>query len=119
MGLGSPHCLTSPACLPPAVQATPRLFLAAATGQLFPSITLTTTRPLPGTFEPSDLLKIVLYNARVTGVTQVAEPRGGNPLSEVSFTYQRARVTYVPILPDGKVDLPVDACWNMVQNVKC
>lgn len=103
-------------------QATPKLLLAAATGQTIATVTLTSRTDI-GTVG-RDYFKIVLGNARVTGATEVpftgaTATSSGSPVEEVTFTYASIKTTYSPLLPNGTPDTPVCTCWNVVQAATC
>jgi type VI secretion system secreted protein Hcp len=91
--------------------ASPKLFLACATGQTFLDMTLSVKRA--GVSSPV-ILQWELSDVLVSSY-QVAGSAGGltNSLEEaVSLTFRQIKMTFTPILPTGKLGTPVTAGFD-------
>jgi type VI secretion system secreted protein Hcp len=89
--------------------------LAAASGQHFTSAVLTAQRP--GT-EPLKYLTITLRDLMVNSY-QIEAPAGQPaPADQVSFSFSRIEIAYRPQRPDGTLDAPVNAGWDVAANRK-
>ncbi|HYV81443.1 MAG TPA: type VI secretion system tube protein Hcp, partial [Streptosporangiaceae bacterium] len=99
----------------PIDKASPLLMLACASGRHFTSAVLTAQRP--GT-EPLDYLTISLGGVMVNSY-QIEAPAGQpRPADQVSFSFRQIEIGYRPQLPDGSLDQPVSAGWDVVANHK-
>jgi len=99
----------------PIDKASPLLMLACASGRHFTSAVLTAQRP--GT-EPLDYLTISLGGVMVNSY-QIEAPAGQpRPSDHVSFSFRQIEIGYRPQLPDGSLDQPVSAGWDVVANHK-
>ena len=96
-------------------KASPRLMLAVASGQHFTSAVLTAQRP--GT-QPQEYLTFTLGDLMVSSY-QIEAPAGQPwPVDQVSFSFGRIEMTYRPQRPDGTLDAPVNAGWDVTANHK-
>jgi type VI secretion system secreted protein Hcp len=96
-------------------KASPLLMLAAASGQHFLSAVLTAQRPGK---EPLEYLTFTLGDLMVSSY-QIEAPAGQpRPVDEVSFSFGRIEMTYRPQRPDGTLDAPVSAGWDVTANHK-
>jgi type VI secretion system secreted protein Hcp len=96
-------------------KASPKLFLACASGQNIKDGTITVRKAGKGqqeyyTVKLSDCL-VSLYN-------QAAVAAGDNPQDEFALNYGKIEISYRPQKPDGSLDAPVEAGWDVVKNVK-
>ena len=117
-------CARADPCRPPArptspAQATPLLFLAAATGQRFPTAVLA-MRALSER-EGSDFFQLTLTNVVVTGVAEVGVEgaAAADPVEEVSLSAGQWMVRYTGQGPAGAPGDPVCACFNVARNLQC
>jgi type VI secretion system secreted protein Hcp len=91
-------------------KASPRLALACASGQHFPSAVLTVRRTA-GTkleFLRISLDEVVVSSYAVAGST---DP----PTDEFALAFARIRVEYTPQAPSGKAGTPVQVGWDVVR----
>jgi type VI secretion system secreted protein Hcp len=97
-------------------KASPKLFLAAASGQHIPKATLTCRRA--GTDQQeylivtmSDLL-VSSFQAGGSGNSDVL------PVDQISLNFAKIEVSYAPQDAKGSLGAPVKAGWNLKENVK-
>jgi type VI secretion system secreted protein Hcp len=94
-------------------KASPLLLLAAASGQQFKTAVLTAERP--GN-QPQDYLTYTLSDLMISSY-QIDAPEGQpRPVEQVSFSFGRIEMTYRPQRPDGTLDAPVTAGWDVTAN---
>jgi type VI secretion system secreted protein Hcp len=96
-------------------KASPLLMLAAASGLHFTSAVLAAQRPGK---EPLDYLTISLGDVTVNSY-QIGAPAGQPvPADQVSFSFRQIEIVYRPQRPDGSLDTPVSAGWDVTANHK-
>jgi type VI secretion system secreted protein Hcp len=94
-------------------KASPLLMLATASGRHFASAVLTAQRPGE---EPLDYLVISLGGVTVNSY-QIEAPAGQPvPADQVSFSFRQIEIVYRPQRPDGSLDTPVSAGWDVTAN---
>jgi len=94
-------------------KATPKLFMAAATGSALPSVTLTFYKSDAGG-QPALYLSIVLSNAFVSAIDNGGASSSGDlPTENVSFSFAKVAVTYVPQATPGVTPGATTASWNV------
>ena len=93
-------------------KASPHLFLACASGRHFPKATLTARRAVGG----QDFLKLTFQDVLVSSFHDGGAASSDAPVDQVSLNFGKVTFEYVAQRPDGKVDTPVIAGWNVVQN---
>lgn len=94
--------------------ASTELFLACATGKLFPDAVLM-VRNAAG----RDYLIVKFINAVVTSYKTTADTsQGGPPIDEIALRFECIEMTYVPFNPDGTAGAKVTAKWNVRENVR-
>ena len=96
-------------------KASPLLMLAVASGKHFKSAVLTAQRPGG---EPQDYLTITLGDLMVSSY-QIEAPDGQTwPVDRVALSFARIEMAYRPQRPDGTVDAPVTAGWDVTADHK-
>jgi type VI secretion system secreted protein Hcp len=95
-------------------KASPLLFLACATGKHMKEAVLTARRALKAQqefliFKLTDLLVSSYHTSAGTDSA---------PMDQVAFNFSRIQLEYRPQKPDGSLDTPVKAGWDVKQNVK-
>jgi type VI secretion system secreted protein Hcp len=96
-------------------KASPLLMLAAASGQHFRSAVLTAQRPGE---EPVEYLTITLGDLMVSSYQIEAPADQSLPADEVSSSFGRIEMAYRPQRPDGTLDAPVKAGWDVTASHK-
>ena len=96
-------------------KASPLLMLAVASGRHFTSAVLTAQRP--GT-EPLDYLTISLGGVMANSYRTGAQPGQAVPADQVSFSFRQIEIVYRSQRPDGSLDTPVTAGWDVTANRK-
>jgi type VI secretion system secreted protein Hcp len=91
-------------------KASPLLMLATASGQHFDSAVLTAQRPGK---EPQEYLIIKLGDLMVSSYQIDAAAGQPSPADQVSFSFGRIEIEYRPQRPDGSLDVPVNAGWDV------
>ncbi|MGH9263837.1 MAG: Hcp family type VI secretion system effector [Acidimicrobiales bacterium] len=98
-------------------KASPRLFLACASGEHIKSALLT-VRKAGG--QQQDFLKVTMSGLLVSSYK--AEGASGAdaavPVDQVSLNFAKIQVAYAPQRPDGTLDREVTAGWDLQKNVK-
>lgn len=95
-------------------KASPKLFLACANGTHSRNAVLTVRRP--GATAP-EFLKWTLTDVTVASYqTGVNAPTDDAPTDQVSLRFAKIEVEYRPVKPDGSLDVPVKAGWDVVAN---
>jgi type VI secretion system secreted protein Hcp len=95
-------------------KASPKLFLACASGQHVKSAVLTCRRSGVGAV---DFLRIVLTDVVVSSYELEAE-EGVGPSDRIGLGFSRVEVEYVPVDAAGKLQAPVKAGWDLKKNAK-
>jgi type VI secretion system secreted protein Hcp len=96
-------------------KASPLLMLAAASGQHFTSAVLTAQRQGK---EPQEYLTFTLGDLMVSSYQIAAPAEQPLPADQVSFSFSRIEMAYRPQRPDGTLDAPVSAGWDVTANHK-
>jgi type VI secretion system secreted protein Hcp len=96
-------------------KASPLLMLAVASGRHFTSAVLTAQRP--GT-EPLDYLTISLGGVMANSYQTGAPAGQAVPTDQVSFSFRQIVIVYRSQRPDGSLDTPVTAGWDVTANHK-
>jgi type VI secretion system secreted protein Hcp len=96
-------------------KASPLLMLAAASGQHFKSAVLTAQRPGQ---QPQEFLTFKLADLMVSSYQIAASTEQPSPVDQVSFSFGQIEITYRPQRPDGTLDAPVNAGWDVKANHK-
>lgn len=98
-------------------KASPKLFLASASGQHIKEATLTLTKVADKKGEQQEYLKIKLTDVLVSSYSQGGST-GGVPTDSFSLNFAKIEVEYRPTNPDGSLDAPVRAGWDVKANAK-
>ena len=93
-------------------KSSPKLMQAVATGEHLNTVDLSVNRG--GTAE---YYVIHLENVMVSSYSTLGGS-GGVPMEEVSFTYQKIEMQYLPTNPDGTAAEAVKASWDLKTNTK-
>ena len=96
-------------------KASPLLMLAGASGQHFASAVLTAQRPGK---DPLEYLTITLSDLMVGSYQMEAAAGQPMPADQVSLSFSRIEIAYHPQRPDGTLDAPVSAGWDIAANRK-
>jgi type VI secretion system secreted protein Hcp len=94
-------------------KASPLLMLATASGRHLTSAVLAAQRP--GT-EPLDYLTISLGGVMVNSYQTGAPAGQPGPVDQVSFSFRQIEIVYRSQRPDGSLDTPVTAGWDVAAN---
>jgi type VI secretion system secreted protein Hcp len=94
-------------------KASPLLMLAAASGRHLTSAVLAAQRPGK---EPLDYLTISLGGVMVNSYQTGAAAGQPTPADQVSFSFRQIEIVYRSQLPDGSLDTPVTAGWDVAAN---
>jgi type VI secretion system secreted protein Hcp len=95
-------------------KASPKLFLACAAGAHIRNAILTVRRPGEN---PIEFIKWTFTNITVT-LYQTASnvPTGEPPMDQVSLRFAKIEVEYRAIRPNGSLDAPIKAGWDLQTN---
>ncbi|MFN8475077.1 MAG: type VI secretion system tube protein Hcp [Anaerolineae bacterium] len=97
-------------------KASPKLFLACASGQHIQNATLTVRKAGEARVEFLMIkLSDVLVSSYQHGVAQSTE----NAVDHVSFNFAKVEIDYSPQSATGAVSSPVTACWDIRENHSC
>ncbi len=95
-------------------KASPKIFLAVAEGKHFKSAVLTVTKTgdLKAEFLTWTLSEVIFTSY------QTAADSEGNPFPTDSFSmvFSKIEISYRPQKPDGTLDYPVGAAWDLQAN---
>ncbi len=96
-------------------KASPHLFLASASGQHLKSAVLTVRR---AGAQQQEFLKYTFTDLLVSAyeTEASASPEQQVPVDQVSFDFGRIDVEYRPQRPDGSLDAPIKASWDLKAN---
>ncbi len=97
-------------------KASPKLFLAAATGSHIKYASLAGVRAA-GKNKGAEYLKYKLTDVLVTSVDHDAED-GDVPIEQFSLGYAKFEISYSQQLPTGALGPPVSAGWDLKANKK-
>jgi type VI secretion system secreted protein Hcp len=96
-------------------KASPKLALACATGQHVPEAVLT-LRKAGG--EQQEYFKILLKECLVTSFSTGGSAGDEVPMDQFSLNFTKIEWEYKPQKPDGTLDSPVKAGYDLAKNVK-
>jgi type VI secretion system secreted protein Hcp len=95
-------------------KASPKLFLACASGSHVKSAVLTARRAAKDQLEFLEYrFSEVVVSAFQTGGSDDAEP-----VDQISLNYAKVELEYRPASPSGKLEAPVKAAWDLKANKK-
>src|SRR5262249_2781713 len=95
-------------------KASAQLFLACASASRLKNDVLTVRRSGAGTPE---FLKWTLSDISVASYQTAADvPTGDAPIDQVNLRFMKIEVEYRPVKPDGSLDAPVNAGWDLSMN---
>lgn len=95
-------------------KASPKLMLAAATGQHIKEAKLTVRKA--GT-ERVEYIKIKLTDVMVTSY-QIAGTGDNVPTDQISLNFTKIEFEYIPVSPDGQAEAPVKAGYDLAKAKK-
>jgi type VI secretion system secreted protein Hcp len=95
-------------------KASPKLWLACASGQHIKSAILTCRKPGKAPFE---FLKITLTDVLISSY-EIDGSDEELPLDQVALAFAKVETVYTPQDPTGKAQPPVKAGWDVKQNKK-
>ena len=96
-------------------KASPKLFLACASGQHIKSALLTVRR---AGGQQQDFLKLTLSDVSVSGYHESRAEGGDVPTDQVTMSFSKIHVSYSGQRPDGTPDAPITAGWDLKKNTK-
>ena len=96
-------------------KASPKLFLACASGQHIKSALLSVRR---AGGQPQDFLKITLSDVTVSGYLENGAEELEAPTDHVTMNFAKIQVSYTGQRPDGTPDAPVTVGWDLKSNTK-
>jgi type VI secretion system secreted protein Hcp len=100
----------------PVDKASPKLLLACATGQHLKSAVLTARKAGES---PQEFLVLTLSDVIVTSYQTGGAAGGANgTLDQVSLAFGRLQMEYRPQRPDGSLDAPITAAWDIKRGRK-
>lgn len=95
-------------------KASPLLFLAAASGKHITSAVLTARRAAG---QQQEFLVFTFSDVVISSYRTDADPDSELvPIDHVAFVFGQITVDYRPQLPDGSLDTPVEARWDVAAN---
>ena len=95
-------------------KASPKLFLACANGAHIKNGTLTVRRPDGGVPE---FVKWTLTDVTVASYQTASNvPAGEPPLDQIGVRFAKIEVEYRSTKPDGSLDVPIKAGWDLQAN---
>lgn len=97
-------------------KASPKLFLACASGQHIQDATLTVRKTGD---PPVEFLKIKLSDVLVSGYQHGVAEGTDYPMDHVSFNFAKIEISYIPQSTTGATAPPVTACWEIRENRPC
>jgi type VI secretion system secreted protein Hcp len=97
-------------------KASPKLFLACATGSHLKWAALSGVRSA-GKSKATDFVKYKLSDVVVTSDAH-ADDESGAPTEQFSLNYAKFEVSYSPTTATGKIDAPVSAGFDLKMNKK-
>ena len=95
-------------------KASPKLFLACASGEHIKEATLTARKAGKGQQE----FLVFKFTDLLVSAYQTGAGGGEAPTDQVSFNFATIETEYRPQKPDGSLDAPVKAGWDVKQNKK-
>jgi type VI secretion system secreted protein Hcp len=95
-------------------KASPRLFLACASGSHIKMATLSGVRG-SGKLKGSEFLTFKLRDVTVTSVQQ-GDSEGAAPTEQFSLNFSKVEFSYTPRSAKGTSELPVTGGWDLTQN---
>ena len=98
-------------------KSSPILMLACANGEHLPSVTIQCQRAEGG---KQQYLEIKMTDVLISGVKPGGTSQGSEvrPLEEISFSFSKCEMTYIPQKADGTADASVRMGWDVAKNTK-
>lgn len=94
-------------------KASPKLFLACATGQHIPEATLVCRKAGK---EQQEYLKVKFTDLLVSSYQTGGSSGQVVPVEQISLNFAKIEISYAPQKPDGKLDSPVVHKYDIQQN---
>ena len=98
-----------------ASKASPKLFLACASGQHIKTALLTVRKPGG---QQQNFLKITLNDVLVSGYAEAGAEATDVPTDQVTMNFSKIQFSYTGQRPDGSPDAPVTVGWDLKTNTK-
>ncbi len=94
-------------------KSSPKLMQASLKGEHIPEMTMSFVRSGGGgeTYMTYELTNVIVTSYRIGGSSG-----DDRPTEQVSFNFSAIKVEYKPQRPDGSLDAPVEASWNLETN---
>lgn len=96
-------------------KASPKLFLACATGEHIKEATLTVRKSGES---QQDYLFIKMNDVLISSYQTGGSQGGGNPVDQVALNFAKIEYSYKPQKPDGSLDAAIVAGWDLKLNKK-
>jgi type VI secretion system secreted protein Hcp len=94
--------------------ASPKLFLACATGQHIKQAVLTAVRQAGG--KPVDYLVWTMSEVLVSSYQMSAENQDALPVDQFDLEFARIEIEYHQVKPNGALGTPIKAGWDVTAN---
>jgi len=95
-------------------KASPKLWLACASGQHIKTAILTCRKPGKAPFE---FLKITLTDVTISSY-EIDGSDDELPLDQIALSFSKVETAYTPQDPSGKAQPPAKAAWDLKKNAK-
>lgn len=99
-------------------KASPKLFLACASGEHLKDATLFVRRGGEVGKSQGDYLTIKMNDALVSSYQTGGSSGGDRPTDQISMNFAKIEFTYKPQKPDGTLEAAVKAGWDLKANKK-
>lgn len=96
-------------------KASPKLFLACANGEHIKKAVLTCRKSGK---EQQEYMKWTMSDMLVSSYQTGGSSGATIPTDQVSLNFSKIEVEYKPQKPDGSLDSPITAGWNLKENAK-
>jgi len=98
-------------------KASPKLFLACASGEHIKDATLSVRRSTEGR-APGDFLIIKMNDVLISSYQNGGSQGNDRPTDQISMAFAKIEFTYKPQKPDGSFDAPITTGWDLKANKK-
>ena len=99
-------------------KASPKLFLACASGEHIKDAQLSVRRSGENTGSREDYLVIKMNDVIISSYQTSGAESAERPTESVSMAFAKIEYSYRPQKADGSLDAPVTAGWDLKKNVK-
>ena len=99
-------------------KASPKLFLACATGEHIKDATIAVRRAAAGDKGQDDYLVIKLSDVLVSSYQSQGSREGDRPTESVNMAFAKVEYSYRPQKANGELDAPITVGWDLKANKK-